>query len=122
MAMKKLFQGFGIVALTSAGTAFADCAPEKLVRMKTQNGSPGIPANSFARKAKVTFRLGNGRMIFTREGSDVPMAAVLSENERAIGAIKYVSYETLETVPKGPFTPPAGIEFKPALSAETKGN
>lgn len=52
-----------VFALAVCGPAFsADCAPEKLVRMVTQNMSPGIPADSFAAKPKITYRLGNGRL------------------------------------------------------------
>ena len=51
-----------LLLLASVGTAFADCAPDKLVRMVTQNASPGIPADSFARQPRVTWRLGNGRV------------------------------------------------------------
>jgi hypothetical protein len=53
--------------------------------------------------------------ILTREGSDRPIGAVLSENDRGVGAIRYVSYQTLETVPEGLFAPPAGIAFKEAF-------
>jgi hypothetical protein len=52
--------------------------------------------------------------IFTREGSDVPMGAILSENDKAVGAIRYLSYQTLETVPEGLFAPPPGIAIKAA--------
>jgi hypothetical protein len=201
-------------ALVICGPAFAaDCAPEKLVRMVTQNMSPGIPADSFAAKPKVTYRLGNGRLrqeeeydaaedvqllsivdaprawqidlvaktgemavddevpprlissvfsedelpqeilaveygcerqfiedagtthervetksgvgmkhfirsgkwkftLMTREGSEKPMAAILSENDRVIGTIRYLSYQVLESVPEGLFTPPSGISIK----------
>jgi hypothetical protein len=62
MTMTSVRTGF-IFALAICGPAFAaDCAPEKLVRMVTQNMSPGIPADSFAAKPKVTYRLGNGRL------------------------------------------------------------
>jgi hypothetical protein len=55
-------------------------------------------------------RSGNWKLtIFTREGSDVPMGAILSENDKAIGAIRYVSYQTLDSVPDGLFAPPSGI-------------
>ena len=47
--------------LASTGALAADCAPAKLVRMVTQNSSPGIPADSFARQPKVTWRMGNGQ-------------------------------------------------------------
>ena len=61
MAMKKLIHGLGITLFAIAGPTFADCAPEKLIRMVTQNVTPGIPADSFAVKPKVMYRLGNGR-------------------------------------------------------------
>jgi hypothetical protein len=59
--MRTSIPGIGFVTLMMTGTAFADCAPEKLVRMETQNNSPGIPADSFARKSKIMYRIGNGR-------------------------------------------------------------
>lgn len=218
--MRKLPCMTGVIVLAVAGPAFADCAPEKLIRMVTQNVTPGIPADSFAVKPKVMYRLGNGRArleeqpdpvdgihlliitdaprlwhidlvsktgetmvddstpptvvlpvfseeelpeeiraveygcelqfmkdpatthetlksgngtkhsirsgkwkftIATREGSDRPIAAMLSENDKVVGAIRYVTYQTMESVPEGLFAPPAGIVLKPALSPETKG-
>ncbi len=219
--MKKLIHGIGITLIAIAGPTFADCAPEKLIRMVTQNVTPGIPADSFAAKPKVMYRLGNGRTrleeqpdpvdgvqlliitdaphvwhidlvsrtgetmvddstppavvlpvfseeelpeeiraveygcelqfmkdpattheimksgngtkhsirsgkwkftIVTREGSDRPIGAMLSENDKVVGAIRYVAYQTMESVPEGLFAPPAGIVMKPALSPETKGS
>jgi hypothetical protein len=217
--MRSPIRGIGIVAAVMSCAAWADCAPEKLVRMETQNHSPGIPADSFARKSKIMYRIGNGRTrleeqhdpadnvqlliitdaprlwhidlvsksgetavddavppkvtfpvfseetlpkeilaiefgcerqfindprtthertetktgvamkhwirsgnwkfsILTREGSDRPIGAVLSENDRAVGAIRYVSHQTLETVPEGLFTPPAGIAFRDAIPSK----
>jgi hypothetical protein len=43
------------------------------------------------------------------------VGATRSENDRAVGGVRYVSYQTLETVPEGMFAPPAGIVFRPAL-------
>lgn len=40
------------------------------------------------------------------------MAAILSENDRVIGTIRYLSYQVLESVPEGLFTPPPGISIK----------
>jgi hypothetical protein len=198
------------ILLASTGAVAADCAPAKLVRMVTQNSSPGIPADSFARQPKVTWRLGNGQArveerhdpsdnvqmlsiidvprawqidlvsksgemmvddsdpptaslpvfseetlpaeilgveygcerqfiqdagtthdrsetkagvaikhsirsgrwkftIVTREGSDVPMLAVLSQDDKVVGAVRYLAYETLESTPDGLFAPPPGV-------------
>jgi hypothetical protein len=42
--------------------AHADCDPPGLFRIVSANSSPGIPKDSFARKPKVTYRAGNGRV------------------------------------------------------------
>jgi len=199
----------------SIGPAFAECAPDKLIRMETQNVSPGIPADSFARQPKVQYRLGNGRSrteeqpdpgdgvqllfitdtprvwqidlvkktgemmvdddvpskltmsvfaedslppeilaveygcerqfmqdprttherretsngvaikhsifagawkftLVTREGSDVPMLALLSQNDKVVASVRYLSYRTVETVPAGLFEPPPGMTIHAA--------
>ena len=35
------------------------------------------------------------------QGSDRPIAAMLSENDKVVGAIRYVAYQTMESVPEG---------------------
>jgi hypothetical protein len=212
-----------LFALAIGSPAFAaDCAPEKLMRIVTQNLSPGIPADSFGAKPKVMYRLGNGRLreeeqydaeenvqllsivdaprawqidlvaktgetmvddevpprlsapvfsevelpkeilaveygcegqfmqdadttherletkngvamkhsirsgkwkltLVTRENSEKPMAAMLSENDKVIGNIRYLSYQVLESVPDGLFTPPPGIAIKSMDLTPVKG-
>jgi hypothetical protein len=198
------------IAFVLAGPAFATCAPDGLVRMETQNVSPAIPNDSFARQPKVMYRLGNGRarieeqrdsgenvqMLFivdvprvwqidlvaktgelmvdtdeppgltqpvfsdetlpkeilaveygceqqfirdgatshertetkagvamkhsiragdwkftitTREGSETPLLALLSQNDKVVGAIRYASWQRIGAVPDGLFAPPPGI-------------
>ena len=41
-----------------------------------------------------------------------PMAAMLSENGKVISAIRYLGYETFDTVPEGLFAPPPGVEIR----------
>ena len=41
---------------------FAECAPEKMVRIETRNVSPGLAAGDFAGLPKVLYRIGNGRL------------------------------------------------------------
>lgn len=202
-----------VLASLFGNPALADCAPDALVRMETQNVSPAIPKDSFARLPKLMYRLGNGRArieeqrnpeenvqllfvidaprawqidlvaktgelmidtdeppglsqpvfseenlpkeilaveygcerqftrdagtthertetksgvamkhsiragswkftIVTREGSDTPMMALLSENERVVGGIRYISWQTVDAVPEGLFAPPPGIAIR----------
>ena len=96
-----------VFALAICGPAFtADCAPEKLVRMVTQN---------IIRSWKWKFTL------MTREDSEKPMPAMLSENDRVIGTIRYLSYQVLESAPAGLFTPPPGISIRTLDLAPQKG-
>lgn len=48
--------------LLGSAAAFAECSPTKLVKITTANVSPAVPADSFARKPKVMYRLGNGKV------------------------------------------------------------
>jgi hypothetical protein len=50
----------------------------------------------------------------TREGSEVPVGAILSEGGKVVMAIRYIDYEWLESLPEDLFTPPDGITFEPA--------
>jgi hypothetical protein len=50
------------IFLALAGPVFAQCAPEKMVRVETRNVTPGLPAGDFAALPKVLYRLGNGRL------------------------------------------------------------
>jgi hypothetical protein len=50
------------IVLALAGPVFADCAPQKMVRIETRNVSPGLAADDFAARPKVLYRLGNGRL------------------------------------------------------------
>jgi hypothetical protein len=50
------------IILALAGPVFADCAPEKMVRVETRNVTPGLEAGDFAALPKVLYRLGNGHL------------------------------------------------------------
>lgn len=63
--MSRMVLVFGVVAsgcIFGAATAFAECAPAKLVKITTADSSPAVPSDSFARKPKVMYRLGNGKV------------------------------------------------------------
>ena len=202
------------IILALAGPVFADCAPQKMVRIETRNVTPGLAAGDFAALPKVLYRLGNGRLrleeqpdprmkvqllflidapdswsidlekkvgehvvdtaesktvhapVFSdeglpkevaalefgcenafvkdpttiharqemsnggvtlkhsvisgpwkatlayREGADRPYAATLSKDGKVVMALKYVSYQTVATVPEGFFSPPADFSIK----------
>jgi hypothetical protein len=65
MRMKNTFVIAAVIGL--AGTAFAECAPPKMVRIETRNVTPGLPAGDFAGLPKVMYRLGNGRVRFEEQ-------------------------------------------------------
>jgi hypothetical protein len=54
----------------------------------------------------------------TREGSDKPDLAILSEHGKVVLAIRYVSYEWLDTLSQELFEPPAGFTFEKARPGE----
>jgi hypothetical protein len=56
--------------------------------------------------------------LIIREGSDRIMAAMLSKQGKVVAAIRYLGYETLETVPEGLFAPPPGVNMEPAPPAK----
>lgn len=62
---------------------------------------------------KHSIRSGKWKLtLATRESSETPMAAMLSENDKVVGAILYLSYQLLESAPEGLFAPPPGIAIK----------
>src|SRR5437016_2362858 len=46
-----------VISLVASRLA-AQCSPQKLLRIVTQDASPGVPAGSFATQPKTTYRLG----------------------------------------------------------------
>jgi len=60
-------------------------------------------------------RVGEWKLtIGTRDGDERPMFAMLSRNDKAIGAIRYLSYREIDAVPEGLFAPPPGIAIEKA--------
>lgn len=53
--------------------------------------------------------------LVTRENENLPMAAFLSLDEKVVQAIRYRSYQVLESVPDGLFDPPPDIVFERIL-------
>lgn len=53
--------------LLASSVVFADCAPEKLVRIVTQDATPGLDRESFAAKPKVMWRHGDRRLRLEEE-------------------------------------------------------
>jgi hypothetical protein len=47
-----------LVSILAAAGMAAECSPPKLLRIVTQNASPGIPTGSFATQPKTIYRLG----------------------------------------------------------------
>jgi hypothetical protein len=72
-------------------------------RVETQSGA-GM---------KHSVRSGNWKLtLVVKENETVPMAAILSRDEKVYRAISYLSYRIIEPVPAALFAPPAGIVFK----------
>jgi len=95
------------------GCEAAFIADEKTLHERKETKSGGVALAHF-------MRVGEWKLtIATREGSDRLVFAMLSRNDKAIGAIRYLSYRVLDAVPDGLFAPPPGmtIEKAPAEKA-----
>jgi hypothetical protein len=65
IALGALFPPASMAA--SGGEARAVCSPEKLLKIVTLNESPALEGDSFARKPKTLYRLGNGKVRLEEE-------------------------------------------------------
>ena len=64
--------------LAADGSTWADCAPEKMVRIVVRDATPGVDPDSFAAQPKTIYRLGS-KYARTEEAVAVPAQAMTAD-------------------------------------------
>jgi len=76
-------------------------------------------ASDKGKATKHSIRAGAWKLsLVTREGREQPWLALLSKDDKVVGALRYLAYEVVEEVPPGLFELPPGIQVREQPAAK----